>query len=129
VPVPSEPMPDARRALCVVSHNVLAPALAHPEYFPSQPEWVMRWSRRSAVLRREWGLRRPDVLCLQEVQESLWESDFLRPLQAQGFDGRFIKRTGASPIAPRLVQAIVRMGVRSFGVAIGVCLLRATPQL
>ncbi len=77
------------------SYNVLADYLAkrHPELYGGINKDLIVWENRFPRLLTEILKDEPDVVCLQEVQDSHYESDFLPAMKEVGFDGVYKKRT------------------------------------
>ncbi|GFR43062.1 hypothetical protein Agub_g4069 [Astrephomene gubernaculifera] len=77
-----------------MSWNVLAAELAHthaPELYPhARPAWL-DWRGRLAAVVEHVAAQRPDVLCLQEVDDWPGIRSALLPL---GYDGVHVQRTG-----------------------------------
>ncbi|KAK9842562.1 hypothetical protein WJX81_006229 [Elliptochloris bilobata] len=84
-------------ALRVMCYNTLADELAHEhahELYRSSPRWCLDWRYRSGRLLAEVAHWRPDIGCLQEVDQL---PTFQLQLAALGYDVRYVRRTGDRP--------------------------------
>lgn len=80
------------RALTVVSWNVLAGAYVRPDYYPHSPVEVLDPAARSArVIERVAGWGHADVLCLQEIEPSVFAQLVAR---LGDYEGRFVGKQG-----------------------------------
>ena len=80
----------------VMSYNVLADYLMERhrhDLYRGQADDVLRWETRYPRLIGEILHRDPDVLCMQEVQNTHFRSHFQRDLGAAGYQGVYKKRT------------------------------------
>ncbi|EFJ41128.1 hypothetical protein VOLCADRAFT_98932 [Volvox carteri f. nagariensis] len=100
-PVPSAPLNDADSDnqrpsfnFRFMSWNILADELAQShaaELYPQAHHTCLDWSRRLAAVVSHVETHRPDVLCLQEVDD--WPR-LRQALGAVGYDGVHLQRTG-----------------------------------
>jgi CCR4-NOT transcription complex subunit 6 len=90
-----EPVKYARQkpTLKVVSYNVLADCYATKERYPYCPSWALEWEQRGPRLIEEILGYDADVVCLQEVQASHWETFFLPRMQQGGYEGFYLRKT------------------------------------
>jgi endonuclease/exonuclease/phosphatase family metal-dependent hydrolase len=86
------------RSFSLVSWNILAPTFAPPSRYPWAPPDVLDWSARSPRIVSALRNMDADVVCLQEVEVSLW-GDFFDQLSDLGYDGVLQKTDGNHPIA------------------------------
>ncbi|KAG2383391.1 hypothetical protein C9374_004062 [Naegleria lovaniensis] len=56
------------------------------------------WSGRVKKFMRDFSMHRPDVICLQEVEISLFENDILNPLKLMGYNGMVQQKLGDFPV-------------------------------
>ncbi|CAB3374546.1 Hypothetical predicted protein [Cloeon dipterum] len=80
----------------VMSYNVLAQELLHQHgylYKQNHPD-SLHWSGRFSRFIREIHYLKPDILCLQEVQEDHFDSFFKTALANLGYVGTYKQRTG-----------------------------------
>uniref|UniRef100_A0A6P7F5I2 Protein angel isoform X2 n=1 Tax=Diabrotica virgifera virgifera TaxID=50390 RepID=A0A6P7F5I2_DIAVI len=79
----------------LMSYNVLAQDLVelHPYLYKEHDSAALSWPTRWKNLFEEISKFKPDILCLQEVQES-HIADYYSTLKILGYDGIFKKRTG-----------------------------------
>uniref|UniRef100_A0A1D2ADJ9 Endonuclease/exonuclease/phosphatase domain-containing protein n=1 Tax=Auxenochlorella protothecoides TaxID=3075 RepID=A0A1D2ADJ9_AUXPR len=81
--------------LRILSYNILAESLAHEfgaHLYRGTSAHELAWDRRCAAFLKEIEAHSPDVLCLQEVDHF---TQLKRELAARGYQGRYLKRTGA----------------------------------
>ncbi|XP_071441885.1 protein angel homolog 2 isoform X2 [Hetaerina americana] len=83
----------------VMSYNVLSQLLLenHPHLYSNHNYAALSWEWRSKVLMEEIEAASPDILCLQEVQESHLECFYYPQLLRLGYKGLYKKRTGDKP--------------------------------
>ncbi|XP_046382649.1 protein angel homolog 2 isoform X2 [Ischnura elegans] len=83
----------------IMSYNVLSQLLleSHPHLYYNHNQAALSWDWRSKALLKEIEGVSPDVLCLQEVQESHLQSFYNPELQKLGYQGIYKKRTGDKP--------------------------------
>ncbi|KXZ49029.1 hypothetical protein GPECTOR_23g117 [Gonium pectorale] len=75
-------------------YNILADTYAQhfaPKLYRDVPRRCLEWSARRSLLLAEIRHWAPDVVCLQEVQH--WR-ELEQEMQAAGYEGRFLRRTG-----------------------------------
>ena len=77
----------------LLSYNILADLYAKADGHSQCPAWVMAWPYRKQNLLRELLTRRPDVMCLQEVQSDHYADWLLPELTKAGYLGIFKKKT------------------------------------
>lgn len=83
----------------ILSYNVLAQELLEEHtylYKRVEPDALM-WEKRACRILREVVDCDADVLCLQEVQASHYDTFFTPQLSKLGFEGIYKKRTGDKP--------------------------------
>jgi CCR4-NOT transcription complex subunit 6 len=89
----------------VVSYNILAEAYAPTSSFPDTHADHLAWAARSPRLLAEILAYGADVLCLQEVQEEVWESEdassLIPSLRAAGYEGAWFWGEGGTSIKPK----------------------------
>jgi len=56
------------------------------------------WSGRVKKFMRDFTMHKSDVLCLQEVEVAMFESDILNPMKLLGYDGVVQKKIGNFPV-------------------------------
>ncbi|CAG9759345.1 unnamed protein product [Ceutorhynchus assimilis] len=80
----------------VMSFNVLAQELLqqHPDLYCRHNHLALKWEERWKRIHEEISNYRPDIVCLQEVQESHLSEYFLKQLKLLGYCGIYKKRTG-----------------------------------
>lgn len=75
----------------LMTYNCLAQALIRRKLFPDSGD-ALKWFRRSKVLRHEFEVYNPDVLCLQEIDyiqyQHFWKEEFGK----LGYDLQFYKQ-------------------------------------
>uniref|UniRef100_A0A915I0Y6 Endonuclease/exonuclease/phosphatase domain-containing protein n=1 Tax=Romanomermis culicivorax TaxID=13658 RepID=A0A915I0Y6_ROMCU len=81
------------------SYNILCQETMQttPYLYTSCPNEWMQWDFRWQCIATELGTINADVVCLQEVTDSLYESHVRPFFIGNGFDGVFKKRTGLKP--------------------------------
>lgn len=81
-----------------MTYNLLSEELQRENsYLYSRcPAHVLPWHYRIGVILSEIERYTPDVMCLQELDQSRWD-DVQSSLCALGYDGFFSARTGAKP--------------------------------
>nr|XP_040055798.1 protein angel homolog 1 isoform X2 [Gasterosteus aculeatus aculeatus] len=92
----SPPFTTASMDLTVMSYNVLAQDLleANGELYTHCPLEVLDWSNRCRLLLDEIQKWKPDILCLQEVQENHYHQQLCPVLSDMGYTCVFKRRTG-----------------------------------
>ncbi|CAG9771078.1 unnamed protein product [Ceutorhynchus assimilis] len=80
----------------VMSFNVLAQDLLeqHPYLYNKHNNAALEWQERWKRIHEEISNHRPNIVCLQEVQESHLNEYFLKQLELLGYVGIYKKRTG-----------------------------------
>lgn len=80
----------------LMSYNVLAQDLLldNQYLYRDHPTQVLDWEYRKQKLVQEFSAHQPDILCLQEVQESHLEEFYIPQLKALGYEGEYLQRTG-----------------------------------
>ncbi|XP_056152210.1 protein angel homolog 1 [Lampris incognitus] len=96
---PAESSLPHNEAFCdftVMSYNILAQDLleAHQELYSYCSQEVLEWSYRCHLLIEEILKWRPDILCLQEVQENHYEEHLHPVLYHMGYTCVYKRRTG-----------------------------------
>ena len=83
----------------ILSYNVLAQELLeeHTYLYKRVEQDALMWEKRAGRILREVVDCDADVLCLQEVQASHYDTFFTPQLSKLGFEGIFKKRTGDKP--------------------------------
>jgi protein angel len=79
----------------VMSYNVLSPKLADAHqylYEESDPE-ALAWETRKNTFFAEIDFHKPDILCLQEVEASLFIPVYEKQFRRMGYVGVYKKRT------------------------------------
>ncbi|KAF0972132.1 hypothetical protein FDP41_009828 [Naegleria fowleri] len=56
------------------------------------------WNGRIKKFMRDFTMHRPDVICLQEVEISLFEKDILGPMKLMGYNGIVQQKIGDFPV-------------------------------
>lgn len=77
----------------LLTYNILADLYAKADGHSQTPAWVMAWPYRKQNLLRELLTRRPDVMCLQEVQSDHYNEWLLPELTKAGYLGIYKKKT------------------------------------
>uniref|UniRef100_A0A7S0UU93 Endonuclease/exonuclease/phosphatase domain-containing protein n=1 Tax=Polytomella parva TaxID=51329 RepID=A0A7S0UU93_9CHLO len=72
----------------ILTYNVLADVYAQSDLF-SCPSWMLQWNYRKHNLLTELMTYKPDVICLQEVQDNHYEQFWCPELQKAGYVGVF----------------------------------------
>lgn len=77
----------------ILSYNILADYLAkeHRFLYDGIPSFILDWNWRKNKLLFEFGLWKPDILCLQEVDKF---TDLEQEMASQGYSGIWKMRTG-----------------------------------
>jgi len=78
-----------------MSYNVLSPKLLETHSYLYQdidPE-VLKWDNRKNIFFEEISTLKPDIVCLQEVEESLFGPVYQEKFKTWGYSGVFKKRT------------------------------------
>lgn len=75
----------------LMTYNCLAQALIRRKLFPDSGD-ALKWFRRSKVLRHEFELYNPDVLCLQEIDHIQYQHFWKEELGKLGYDSQFYKQ-------------------------------------
>ncbi|QLL34645.1 hypothetical protein HG536_0H00190 [Torulaspora globosa] len=75
----------------LMTYNCLAQALIRRKLFPDSGD-ALKWFRRSKVLRHEFEVYRPDVLCLQEIDYIQYQQFWKEELGKLGYDTQFYKQ-------------------------------------
>jgi len=78
----------------VASYVVLGESNARPERYPYVPAAVLDWETRKTKLSKEILLRRPDIVCLQQIEH--YEDHFKPSLHQEGYTSLFKQRTGTA---------------------------------
>eukprot|EP00903_Cladosiphon_okamuranus_P015669 g14470.t1 len=79
----------------VVSYNVLADSLVSFDYIPYCKTWnEAAWRARPGRVLQKVLEFRPTVVCLQEVDESQYDTLFKKELGSLGYVGAYFKRSG-----------------------------------
>lgn len=80
----------------LMSYNVLAQDLLldNQYLYRDHPTQVLDWEYRKQKLLQEFSAHQPDILCMQEVQESHLEEFYIPQLKALGYEGEYLRRTG-----------------------------------
>ncbi|GEQ67863.1 hypothetical protein JCM33374_g1529 [Metschnikowia sp. JCM 33374] len=74
--------------ISIMTYNTLAQALINRKRYPTSGK-ALRWGNRSKAMFEEIGDYSPDILCLQEVDVSTWDSEWKPTLQKQGYQAVF----------------------------------------
>ena len=74
------------RQASLVTWNILAPKYATRTKYPWASEKALSWTTRREAILRQLATMDADMLCLQEVENALWD-DLHLELQALGYDG------------------------------------------
>ena len=82
--------PMGYRDVKLMTYNMLAQTLIRRGVFPGAKDAV-KWSNRSVVIVNEIKYYDCDVLCLQEVDASKWDSFWVPHLRELGYEGRLYK--------------------------------------
>ncbi|KAM8914938.1 protein angel homolog 1 isoform 2-T2 [Spinachia spinachia] len=92
----ASPFTTASMDFTVMSYNILAQDLleANGELYTHCPLEVLDWSYRCSLLLEEIQKWKPDILCLQEVQENHYHGQLHPVLSAIGYTCVFKRRTG-----------------------------------
>ncbi|KAJ3612843.1 hypothetical protein NHX12_019101 [Muraenolepis orangiensis] len=99
----------------VMSYNILAQDLleANQQLYSHCPQEVLYWSHRCHLLIQEILQWMPDIMCLQEVQESHYK-DQLQPFLSQtGYECVYKRRTGTKTDGCAICYRSVRFSVIS----------------
>lgn len=83
----------ASRQASLVTWNLLAPKYASGTKYPWASEQALSWNTRREAILRQLASMDADILCLQEVENALWDDLYLE-LQALGYDGELQKDRG-----------------------------------
>jgi len=79
----------------VISYNILADTLATPEWFVSSPPECLDSNYRVPLIAQELNMYQGDILCLQEVDEKLYEGTYKVFFQHElNCEGVFSCKTG-----------------------------------
>lgn len=78
----------------LLTYNLLADLYVTPELYRHCPRWALDWAYRREALVREVAARRPDILCLQEVQSDHFMGFLSGEMQRQGYAAVYTKKTG-----------------------------------
>lgn len=78
------------RDVKLMTYNMLAQTLIRRGVFPGAKDAV-KWSNRSVVIVNEIKYYDCDVLCLQEVDASKWDSFWVPRLRELGYEGRLYR--------------------------------------
>ncbi|CAM9804969.1 unnamed protein product, partial [Scytosiphon promiscuus] len=79
----------------VVSYNVLADSLVSFDYIPYCKTWnEAAWRARPGRILKKVLEFRPAVVCLQEVDEDLYDGVFRKQLESLGYVGTYCRRKG-----------------------------------
>ncbi|CAM9941474.1 unnamed protein product, partial [Hapterophycus canaliculatus] len=79
----------------VVSYNVLADSLVSFDYIPYCRTWNdAAWKARPRRILQKVLEFRPAVVCLQEVDQDLYEVFFRKELESSGYVGAYCRRSG-----------------------------------
>ena len=91
------------RPFQLISWNLLAPCYAptyrHPWSLPQHLEWPFRRDRIVETLLGNTGGTLPDILCFQEVQVDLWESDLKAALEAAALSHGTFSSSSSGPVS------------------------------
>ncbi|KAK5857303.1 hypothetical protein PBY51_010558 [Eleginops maclovinus] len=94
----AEPFPFTKASMdfTVMSYNILADDLlqAHQVLYTHCPLEVLDWSYRCSLLLEEIQKWKPDILCLQEVQENHYHEQLYPALSQMGYTCVYKRRTG-----------------------------------
>jgi len=77
-----------------MSYNVLAPTLLenHSYLYRDANPGHLQWDNRKERFLKQVGNINPDILCLQEVEESVYETFYVKELSSAGIFERLLKQ-------------------------------------
>ncbi|XP_077395860.1 protein angel homolog 2 isoform X2 [Festucalex cinctus] len=95
-PDPLVPFTKPSVDFTVMSYNILAQDLleANMELYPHCPQEALDWNHRCKMLLEELQKWKPDILCLQEVQENHYQAQLFPFLTEMGYNCVYKRRTG-----------------------------------
>jgi mRNA deadenylase 3'-5' endonuclease subunit Ccr4 len=85
---------ESQESFTLLSWNCLAQSLTKGAFFPSCPSDCLTWESRAPKIVQEIVRYAPDVVCLQEVDRWDGQGGIACALNAAGYDGSWLKRTG-----------------------------------
>ncbi|KAL1915501.1 uncharacterized protein VTP21DRAFT_6625 [Calcarisporiella thermophila] len=83
LPLSSSNSSAPRRKFTLMTYNILAQCLIRRNMYPTSGN-NLRWKARRPLLLKEFEHYRPDILCLQEVDQ--WEDVYAHELRALGYE-------------------------------------------
>ncbi len=84
----------ASTAFTLFCYNILSDKYASPTAYSYTPSWVLQWDYRKELLMSEIMNYASDIVCLQEVENSIFEEHFKGEMAALGdYDGVFFPKS------------------------------------
>ena len=80
-------------AIKLLNWNTLADVYATEQQYEYCPPWALSWDYRKHLLLKQIAALDGDLVCLQEVQADLFESDLLAAFRAMGFGHVYASKT------------------------------------
>lgn len=88
--------PDGDLTIRVLSYNCLAPIYCTETMHPHVDPYMLAWDYRKYNLVREILRYKPDVVCLQEVQQNHFDEFFTKELSGRGFEGMYRPKSSSN---------------------------------
>ncbi|KAJ3088340.1 Glucose-repressible alcohol dehydrogenase transcriptional effector [Quaeritorhiza haematococci] len=80
----------------ILCYNTLCDKYATPQAYAYTPSWVLNWDYRKELLLQEILVYNPDIVCLQEVEQSQYDEYFRDQLNQLGeYDSVFYPKSRA----------------------------------